>query len=557
MPGEVERLRAGMRLVSSAIAAFSEATSDYGRLLETVARNVAEVIGDTCVVLLKQPNGELLPASIYDLDPAVSAELWSSLSEPHRPLSDRILSAIRPILTPVMDLEAIRVHVPPARFALFERLGLHGEVIASMRVRGEAIGGIAVLRHRAERRPLDEVDAELLQDLATHAGLAIFNARYLEALREHEELRRAKAATDEANRFLDAVIEHLPDMVFVKDATHLAFTRFNRAGELLLGLTRDQLLGRTDLDLFPPAEATFFQAKDRETLAGGVMVEILEEPIATAHGTRWLHTKKVPILGEDGTARYLLGISHDITDRKRTDSELRTAKEQAERAAKELEAFSYSVAHDLRAPLRGIDGFSQALLEDYGDKLDDVGRRYLQRVRQSAQRMAVLIDDLLALSKIVQGDLRLTRCDLSALVQAAVAALQRLDPDRHVEVVIQPGLEVMADARLLSIALDNLLGNAWKFTRKTEHARIEVAAVEREGKLTYVVRDNGVGFEMMYASKLFGVFQRLHHESEFEGTGIGLATVARIIHRHQGRVSAEGAPGRGAQFFFTLGSEAE
>jgi light-regulated signal transduction histidine kinase (bacteriophytochrome) len=233
-------------------------------------------------------------------------------------------------------------------------------------------------------------------------------------------------------------------------------------------------------------------------------------------------------------------------------AELAVAKANAEHAIRELESFSYSVAHDLRAPLRAIDGFSQALVEDHGERLDDQGRRHLVRVRDAAQRMAELIDDLLALSRVTRTEVRRSRVDLSALARARLDDLQRLEPQRRVETVIAPGIFAEADPQLAAIALDNLLGNAWKFTSKRAEARIELGVVSDGGELTYFVRDNGAGFDMAYRDKLFGVFQRLHAEVEFAGTGIGLATVARIAARHRGRIWAEAAVGEGATFYFTL-----
>jgi PAS domain S-box-containing protein len=356
----------------------------------------------------------------------------------------------------------------------------------------------------------------------------------------------------QASSLLDAIVENIPDMVFVKDADRLAFVRFNRAGEDLLGISRDQLIGKTDFELFPPGEAELFHAKDREALAAKRLVEISEEPVQTKNGVRWLHTKKVPLLDSAGKPRYLLGISHDITGRKQAIAELSAAKSAAEDANRELESFSYSVAHDLRTPLRAIDGFSQALVEDYGDKLDVEGRRYLQRVRDAAQRMAELIDDLLTLSRVTRSELRRDRVDLSALAHTLLAAFQRVEPERRVEIHISPGIVTDADPQLVAIALDNLLGNAWKFTSKRALARIEVGETKAYGVPAYFVRDNGAGFDMTYRDKLFGVFQRLHPESEFPGTGIGLATVARIAQRHRGRAWAVGVPGEGATFFFTL-----
>lgn len=243
-------------------------------------------------------------------------------------------------------------------------------------------------------------------------------------------------------------------------------------------------------------------------------------------------------------------------------TEARSAKEVAEvRAAlveelelknKELDAFSYSVAHDLRAPLRSIDGFSQALLEDYADKLDDMGQQYLRYVRESAQQMAELIDNLLDLSRITRRELVRGPLDLTSIAHEVTGRLRRQNPKQAVSVVIADGLLGEGDARLLTVVFENLLGNAWKFSSKRADATIEVGVVDRNARRAFFVRDNGAGFDMAYAAKLFGVFQRLHSSAEFEGTGIGLATVQRIIHRHGGRVWAEGEVGCGATFFFTL-----
>lgn len=376
--------------------------------------------------------------------------------------------------------------------------------------------------------------------------------------RDVTESIEAKREADELNRFLDAIVENIPNMVFVKDAASLSFVRFNRAGEALLGASRDDLLGKNDYDLFPSAEAAFFQQKDRETLEGKVLLDIPEEAIATPRGERWLHTKKVPLLDDAGTPQYLLGISEDITDLKQTQAALVTSREETEALNRELEAFSYSVAHDLRAPLRSIDGFSQALLEDCAEKLDEDGRKYLGYVRESAQLMGQLIDDILTLSRVSRSDLTKESASLSALAEASLARLRRAEPTRQVIDSVAPGLHALADARLLGVVFDNLLGNAWKFSRGRSPAIIEVGCYEDEKEGTvFFVRDNGAGFDMSYAGKLFGVFQRLHSVTDFEGTGVGLATVQRIVHRHGGRVWADAEVGFGATFHFTLGGAPE
>ncbi len=218
----------------------------------------------------------------------------------------------------------------------------------------------------------------------------------------------------------------------------------------------------------------------------------------------------------------------------------------------ELEAFNYSVSHDLRAPLRPLDGFSQALLDDYGDKLDDQAQGYLRRIREAAQRMGQLIDDLLGLSQVRRARIAREPVNLSELAEAIVGELRRNEPSREVRFVVAPDTEAQGDSRLLRIALENLLRNAWKFTHKKPGAVIELGKRSEPGGTVYLVADNGVGFDPAYAEKLFRPFQRLHGDAEFEGTGIGLAIVARIIERHGGTIWAESSPDQGATFFFTL-----
>ena len=218
----------------------------------------------------------------------------------------------------------------------------------------------------------------------------------------------------------------------------------------------------------------------------------------------------------------------------------------------ELEAFNYSVSHDLRAPLRPLDGYSQALLDEYGDKLDDRARDYLCRIREAAQRMGQLIDDLLGLSQVRRARIAHESVNLSALADAIVGELRRNEPLHEVRFVAAPDTEVQGDPRLLRIALENLLRNAWKFTHKKPGAVIELGKRSEPGRTVFLVADNGVGFDPAYAEKLFRPFQRLHSEADFEGTGIGLAIVARIIERHGGTIWAESSPDQGATFFFTL-----
>lgn len=255
----------------------------------------------------------------------------------------------------------------------------------------------------------------------------------------------------------------------------------------------------------------------------------------------------------------VISITTDITERKQAEEKLKQALANLEQSSaqlaatnKELEAFSYSVSHDLRSPLRSIDGFSQALLEDYQNQLEEEGQDYLQRLRSASQKMGELIDGILKLSRLTRSKMHKKKVNLSGLVEEITTRLQENQPSRDVEFVISKGLSDVGDPQLLRALFENLLGNAWKFTSKCEKARIEFGTTKNGGKKTYFINDNGAGFDMTYADKLFGAFQRLHEVSEYPGTGIGLATVQRIINRHGGSIWAEGIVGKGATFYFTL-----
>ena len=322
---------------------------------------------------------------------------------------------------------------------------------------------------------------------------------------------------------------------------------WNAGAERIKGWTAREIIGHSFEQFYPP-----------EDVAAGKTVHELQEAAATGtvedngwrirkDGTRFWANVVITALRDDaGVLRGYSKVTRDQTHRKNADDALRKAYD-------DLEAFSYSVSHDLRAPLRSMDGFSDELTRRYADKLDDRGKDYLGRIRASAQRMAQLIDDLLKLSRLGRAKVTRVPIDLAVIARKVADELQRIEPNRKIEFVIAPTMETRADAALMRVVLDNLIGNAWKYTSRHASARIEVGVTTVQGVQTFFVRDDGAGFDMQYAAKLFGPFQRLHAAEKFAGTGIGLATVKRIIHRHGGEVSAHGAVEQGATFRFTVG----
>lgn len=357
--------------------------------------------------------------------------------------------------------------------------------------------------------------------------------------------------TTVSKEYVEGILENMPDLLLVASPDGDIET-VNPAAMAALSYRAADLVGR-------PLETIFLQEpRDaqgrgwRERAADGRLVDV-ETALRTSDG-RGLPVlfSAAPLRDRGGRERGYVAVAKDMTERLRAERALRAAKASAEASSRELEAFSYSVAHDLRAPLRAIDGFSKIVLDDYGGVLDENGRRYLERVRHGSTQMGQLIDDLLNLSRISRSALKREKVDLSALARDVAADLQRAQPGRAVEFAIAAGLEDSGDPSLLRAVLGNLLGNAWKYTSKHARARIELGAEPRPGGRVYFVRDDGAGFSMEFAKNLFKPFSRLHAAGEFEGTGIGLATVQRVIERHGGRVWARAAVERGATFYFTL-----
>jgi PAS domain S-box-containing protein len=333
----------------------------------------------------------------------------------------------------------------------------------------------------------------------------------------------------------------------------------------MLGYSRAELTRMTWSELTHPEDLAADLAQFNRLLAGEIDGYTMDKRFIRRNGEPVpTHLAVRAVRRSDGSVDYLVALVQDISERKRAEEAVRALNDELEhrvdqrtaelaRANKALESFAYSVSHDLRSPLRAMIGFGAIVLEANADRLDAESVGYLKRIQAGAKRMEGLIDDLLSLSRVSRHEMQRTEFDLSRLAQKVVDALAQAEPARSVAVTIAPGMLASGDASLVGIALENLIGNAWKFTSRTDGARIEIGAVQADGKTAYFVRDNGAGFDMQYAHKLFDAFERLHPQDTFQGTGIGLSIVQRAVTRHGGRVWAEGEEGHGATFYFTLG----
>ena len=426
-----------------------------------------------------------------------------------------------------------------------EHIEQFGRTHISKRTMGR-LGAIFGLRADGEEFPMEASISQLESE-----GRKFFTV----ILRDISERMRTEEALKEQARTLDLAPVIILDLSF-----RIIF--WNTGAEQMYGWTPPEAIGRITHGLFQtkfprPIE----EIKARLFAYGhweGELSHTRKDGRQIVVASHWVLHKN-----EQDEPRAILEVNNDITDRKRAEEEIRRLNEELEQrveertaelqaANKELESFSYSVSHDLRAPLRHINGFSQALLEDHSSQLDEIGRGYLQEVRSASQEMSQLIDDVLQLARVTRSEMRRETVSLSELAETVVEELQKREPARTVVTEIEDGLLAHGDKRLFRIMLTNLIGNAWKFTSKQQEPKIVFGREVDNGETSYFVRDNGAGFDMAYVNRLFGPFQRLHTAAEFEGTGIGLATVQRIINRHGGRVWAKGSIGQGATFYFTL-----
>jgi len=365
------------------------------------------------------------------------------------------------------------------------------------------------------------------------------------------ELEAALADRFESEQRFVTLANFVPQLVWICTADG-SNVYFNRRWVEYTGLTLEESYGKAWNTPFHPDDGQAARDAWNRATRTGETYRVKSRLRAADGSYRWFLMLGEALRDGEGDIIQWFGTCTDIADMKQAEDALRESQRGLEDANKELQSFSYSVSHDLRGPLRTMDGFSQALLEDHSQQLDEKGKHYVVRIRKAAQRMGLLIDDLLQLSRLTRVEMRAKRIDFSAMALTLIGELRDSEPGRDVEVRIEPGLETVGDPGLLQIALQNLLSNAWKYTSRREHALIEFGTVHDQSDSAFFVRDNGAGFDMQYAGHLFSPFQRLHAEEEFKGTGIGLATVQRIIRRHSGRIWAEAAVGQGATFYFQL-----
>jgi PAS domain S-box-containing protein len=522
------------RFLSQLAAAEGAVEPDDGAALRRALEDYYAAALDVSRRLIADETGEALVdamAAMQAKQTRVSVALEKATSFDGHQLS----AAFSAAATSNADAQKYRLWISLACLGavLVISLGLSRSLVRSV---AELTAGFGRFGGGQFDEPIQVTGSDELGELAEQA-----NAMAAKLERSGKEQKKA----EERFRIL---LESAPDaMVIVGQDGRVALV--NARTEELFGFVRGELIGR-EVDILLPER--FREAdplrpagylRDPSTRPGGSSFELVGR---RKDGTEFpIEITQNPLETEEGA--LVSSAIRDITERKRIETALETSN-------RELEAFSYSVAHDLRAPLRGINGFSSALLEDFADKLDDEGRDYLRRIGAGSERMGLLIDALLALSRVSRMDLQRETVNLSRMADAAMKQLRMSQPDRVVEFVNQEDVMAEGDPALLRALFDNLLGNAWKFTGGREVANIAFGTTEKGGAVVYYVKDNGAGFDMTYAAKLFIPFQRLHQTSEFAGTGIGLATVQRIVRRHGGEIWAEGIVGRGATFYFTLGS---
>jgi PAS domain S-box-containing protein len=537
-----------------------------GALLAIVAEQISRTTGDFCsVVLLSRDGQSIEPVAAYHPDPRVVKDASALVGVPIELDAagpwKTVLQERHPVVIAI-DPDNLPTNVAPHQARHIKKWRIREAVMIPMVAQDRVVGGFNLNRMEGSA-PLHEDDVRLLEGLATRAAHAIATAQMMRDQRltaselQIEVAERTKELSA-ANLFLDSMIENIPNMIFVKDAKELRFVRLNRAGEDLLGFSRDELIGKNDFDFFPPDQADQFVSADRETLRNRRLVDIPEETIQTKNrGRRILHTKKIPILNSAGEPSFLLGISEDITEPKKVQEALAQAQEETERANRAKSQFLANMSHELRTPLNAILGFSELLSDDATNRFDSATRRrFLDQINSSGQHLLQLINDILDLSKVEAGqmDLHLQPVELAQLIDSVRATVEPLARSKGIVLSSEPltQLALIADAAKVRQMLLNLVSNAIKFT--PGGGRVDIQLRRVESWVEIAVSDSGIGIAKEDFSRLFTEFQQLDAGpgQQQQGTGLGLALTKRFAELHGGQVSVESAPGKGSTFTLRL-----
>ncbi len=552
--------------IAAASAAFSDAVPEMDALLAIIAEQISRTTGDFCsVVLLSRDGRRIEPVAAFHPNPEVLEDAKQRVGVPMELDAagpwKTVLTERRPVVVAI-DPDHLPANMAPHQIRSIQRWRIREAVMIPMIAEDRVVGGLNLNRLEGSA-PLSEEDIKLLETLATRAARAIAIAQLMRDQKltagqlETTAARRAEEL-GAANHFLDSMIENIPNMIFVKDAKELRFVRLNRAGEDLLGFTRDELMGKNDFDFFSTEQAEHFVSLDRETLRSGRLVDIPEEVIQTKNkGARILHTKKIPILDAAGEPSFLLGISEDITEARKAQEAVRKAQEEAERANRAKSEFLASMSHELRTPLNAILGFSELLSDDSTNQFDTATRRrFLDQIHSSGQHLLQLINDILDLSKVEAGqmELHLESVELGGLVQDVRATIEPLARSKSIALNTESNREIslIADSAKVKQMLLNLVSNAIKFT--PTGGRIDIRIRRLESWVEIAVSDSGIGIEKEDLGRLFTEFQQLDAGPgrQQEGTGLGLALTRRFAELHGGQVIVESEVGKGSTFTLRL-----
>jgi PAS domain S-box-containing protein len=552
--------------IAAASAAFSDAVPEMDALLAIVAEQISRTTGDFCsVVLLSRDGRRIEPVAAFHPNPEVLEDAKQRLGVPMELDAagpwKTVLTERRPVVLAI-DPDHLPANMAPHQMRSIQRWRIREAVMIPMIAEDRVVGGLNLNRLEGSA-PLSADDIKLLETLATRAARAIAIAQLMRDQKltagqfETTAARRAEEL-GAANQFLDSMIENIPNMIFVKDAKELRFVRLNRAGEDLLGFTRDELIGKNDFDFFSPEQAEHFVSLDRETLRIGRLVDIPEEVIQTKNkGARILHTKKIPILDASGEPSFLLGISEDITETRKAQEAVRTAQGEAERANRAKSEFLASMSHELRTPLNAILGFSELLSDDSTDQFDKkTRRRFLDQIHSSGRHLLQLINDILDLSKVEAGqmELHLESVDLGSVIQDVRATIEPLALSKSIVLNTESKREIslIADSAKVKQMLLNLVSNAIKFT--PNGGRIDIRIRRLDAWVEIAVSDSGIGIAKEDLERLFTEFQQLDAGPgrQQEGTGLGLALTRRFAELHGGQVIVESEVGKGSTFTLRL-----